>query len=209
MRLEDLVARARALAPPGERAILGITGPPGAGKSTLAERLAGALLAAGYPVRLVPMDGLHLADVALDRLGRRDRKGAADTFDGFGYLALLERIRAGGDHTVYAPSFHRELEQPLAGAIGVEPDDRLVITEGNYLLLGARPWTRVREQLAEVWYCALDDDVRRQRLVARHIEFGKAPDDAAEWVATVDEPNAQLVAATRGRADLIVDLATV
>lgn len=208
MRLEDLVARARALAPPGERATLGITGPPGAGKSTLAERLAGALLADGYPVRLVPMDGFHLADVALDRLGRRHRKGAADTFDGFGYLALLERIRAGGDHTVYAPSFHRELEQPLAGAIGVEPDDRLVITEGNYLLLGARPWTRVREQLAEVWYCALDDDIRRERLVARHVEFGKAPDHAAEWVATVDEPNAELVAATRDRADLIVDVAT-
>lgn len=209
MRLEDLAARARALAPPGERAILGITGPPGAGKSTLAERLAGALLADGYPVRLVPMDGFHLADVALDRLGRRDRKGAADTFDGFGYLALLERIRAGGDHTVYAPSFHRGLEQPLAGAIGVEPDDRLVITEGNYLLLGARPWTRVRAQLAEVWYCALDDDVRRQRLVARHVEFGKAPDHAAEWVATVDGPNADLVAATRGRADLIVDMASL
>lgn len=207
MLFEHLVARARALAPPGERAVLGITGPPGAGKSTLAGRLEQALVANGAAARLVPMDGFHLADIALDRLGRRDRKGAADTFDGFGYLALLGRIRVARDHTVYAPSFHRDLEQPLAGAIGIEPADELVITEGNYLLLDSRPWTHVRDQLAEVWYCALDDDVRRERLVARHVAFGKAPDHAAAWVASVDEPNAQLVAATRGRADLIVDMA--
>lgn len=208
MELEQLVARVGALAPPGRRAILGITGPPGAGKSTLAARLAGALPAEGVPARLVPMDGFHLADVALERLGARDRKGAVDTFDGFGYLALLQRARAGGAHAVYAPSFDRDLEQPLAGAIAIEPTDRLIITEGNYLLLGARPWTRIRDLLTEVWYCALPDDVRRQRLVARHVEFGKAPDAAAAWVDTVDEPNARLVAATRGRADLVIDMAS-
>jgi pantothenate kinase len=208
VQLEDLVARAGALVGPRRRAILGITGPPGAGKSTLAERLTAALLTEGVPARLLPMDGFHLPDVALERLGRRDRKGAVDTFDAFGYLALLERARVDSNHTVYAPSFHRDLEQPLAGAIPIEPADRLLVTEGNYLLLGARPWTRIRDLLAEVWYCALDDDLRRQRLIARHVEFGKAPDVAAEWVDTVDERNARLVAATRGRADLVVDMAT-
>ncbi|GHF39979.1 nucleoside/nucleotide kinase family protein [Streptomyces griseosporeus] len=203
---DDLLDRARALADRRPRAILGITGSPGAGKSTLAEQLVRALNGDGPPwVAHVPMDGFHLADVELERLGRRDRKGAPDTFDAAGYAALLRRLREEDDgEVVYAPGFERVLEQPLAGAIPVPPAARLVVTEGNYLLLETGAWARVRPQLDEVWFCELDEEERIRRLVARHEEFGKDHREAEAWVLGTDQRNADLVAATRERADLVV-----
>lgn len=204
--LEQLVARAAALTETRRRAILGITGCPGAGKSTLARHLVDALVGAGVPAVGVPMDGFHLADAALGRLGRQARKGAVDTFDGYGYLAMLARFGNELDHPVYAPDFDRTLEQPVAGSIAVTPETRLVVTEGNYLLSGERPWPQVRGRIDEVWFVDLDDDLRRERLVARHTEFGKSPADARQWVSAVDEVNAAGVMATRDLADLCVDL---
>jgi pantothenate kinase len=203
--LDRLVERARGLSA-GGRAILGITGPPGAGKSTLAARLVAEL---GPEAAWVPMDGFHLADAALDRLGLRDRKGAPETFDGWGYLALLRRLVTETDHPVYAPDFERTLEQPLAGSIRVDPSARLIVSEGNYLLHGASPWPTVRSALSEVWYVEVDESVRAQRLLARHVAFGKRPDAAAAWIEAVDEPNAALIARGRPHADLVVDLSTV
>jgi pantothenate kinase len=208
--VDALVHRAAALAAGPRRAVLGITGSPGAGKSTLAafllERL-GAALPDGA-VAHVPMDGFHLADVALKRLGLLHAKGAPDTFDAGGYVALLRRLRAAEpEDVVYAPMFERDLEQPLAGAIPVPRAVRLVLTEGNYLLLGNGRWREVGPLLDEVWFCDPDPDVRLARLTARHIEFGKEPDAAAAWVAAVDEPNAALVEATRERADVVVPAA--
>lgn len=203
--LDELLRRAQALAT-DRRATLGITGPPGSGKSTLAAALAGRLDPERRRVVYVPMDGFHLADDALVRLGRRDRKGAIDTFDGDGYLALLRRIRSETDRTVYAPAFERTIEQPIAGSIAIEPVTRLVVTEGNYLLASADPWPAVRAAIDEVWYCEADDEVRRQRLVARHIEFGKSEPDARRWVEVVDEPNARAIVATRDDADLVIDM---
>ncbi|GGW71475.1 nucleoside/nucleotide kinase family protein [Streptomyces caelestis] len=204
---DDLVHRARALPRGGRRAILGITGSPGAGKSTLAEHLVRDLNGSGAPwVAHVPMDGFHLADAELERLGLRDRKGAPDTFDAAGYAALLARLReeTHADDIVYAPGFERTLEQPLAGAIPVPPTARLVITEGNYLLLDTGAWSRVRPLLDEVWFCELPEPERIRRLVARHEQFGKAREEAQAWVSRSDQPNAELVATTRGRADLVV-----
>src|SRR5690606_26395233 len=153
----------------------------------------------------VPMDGFHLADAELVRLGRRDRKGAPDTFDAAGYAALLGRLREQrDDETVYAPAFERVLEQPVAGALPVPPAARLVVTEGNYLLCGEGAWARVRPLLDEVWFCAPDEDERVRRLVARHVRFGKPYDEAVAWVRRSDERNAALVAATRPSADLVV-----
>ncbi|MET7733492.1 nucleoside/nucleotide kinase family protein [Streptomyces sp. NPDC005402] len=211
LTFDDLVTRARSLAEPERRAVLGIAGSPGAGKTTLAEHLVRALNGPGEPwVAHVPMDGFHLADVELDRLGLRDRKGAPETFDAAGYAALLRRLREERDgDIVYAPGFERVLEQPIAGAIPVPPTARLVVTEGNYLLLGTGAWTRVRPALDEVWFCAPDEDERVRRLVARHEEFGKSHDEAVAWVLRSDQHNAELVAATRERADLVVPVSAL
>ncbi|MFD7936696.1 nucleoside/nucleotide kinase family protein [Streptomyces sp. NPDC059755] len=210
LTFDDLLVRARALAGDGRRrALLGITGGPGAGKTTLAERLVRELNATGDPwVAHVPMDGFHLADVELDRLGRRHRKGAPDTFDAAGYAALLRRLReeTDGEDLVYAPGFERVLEQPVAGAVPVPPTARLIVTEGNYLLVGTGAWTRVRAALDEVWFCETDEDERVRRLIARHEEFGKDHEEAVAWVLRSDQRNAELVATTRDRADLVVSL---
>nr|WP_272917792.1 nucleoside/nucleotide kinase family protein [Nocardioides flavescens] len=196
-RADDLLRAAA----PSERVLLGLAGAPGAGKSTL-----GAGLAAAYGCPVVPMDGFHLADVELIRRGLLERKGAPETFDAEGYAALLTRLRARPGHTVMAPAFERDLEQPVAGAIPVPPEARLVVTEGNYLLLDEPRWRAVRECLDSVWHLRLDDAVRRDRLVARHVASGKSPDAARAWVETVDEPNARLVDSAASRADFVVEV---
>jgi len=197
----ELVARARALARPGERRILGIAGAPGAGKSTLAGRLAAALGPAAAIT--VPMDGFHLAQRELERLGLADRKGAPETFDGAGYVALLRRLRERRDEVVYAPEFRREVEEPIAGAIPVPAGVPLVITEGNYLLLDGVPWAQVGPLLDERWFVDPGEDARLAWLTARHVLHGKAAEAAHRWARGPDQTNAALVARTRGRADLV------
>ena len=150
------------------------------------------------------MDGFHLADAQLSRLGALDRKGAPDTFDADGYAHLLHRVRTCPEETIYVPGFERTLEQPLAAALVVRPAARLVVTEGYYLLLDDPPWPAARAQLDQVWYVATDPALRLSRLVARHVEFGKPAAEAEAWVLRTDERNAELVAATADRADLVV-----
>jgi pantothenate kinase len=180
--------------------LLGIAGAPGSGKSTFA-----AALAAAYDAVVVPMDGFHLADVELTRRGLLDRKGAPETFDAEGYAALLGRLRA-REELVMAPAFDRTIEQPVAGALPVPASVDLVVTEGNYLLLDEPRWRAVRAQLDAVWHVVTADSARLERLVARHVEFGKSPAAARAWVDRVDQPNAVLVEAASSRADLVLDL---
>ena len=203
----DLLAReALALVRDRSRAILGIAGSPGAGKSTLVDGLVariGAAKGADW-VAHVPMDGFHLADAQLDRIGARGRKGAPDTFDAAGYAQLLERVKREVDDPVYVPGFDRTLEQPLAAALVVLPSARLVVTEGNYLLLDHPHWARARRAMDAVWFVASDERERIERLVARHVEFGKTPEEARAWVATTDQRNSELVAGMVGRADRVI-----
>jgi pantothenate kinase len=201
---EAHLTRVRALFGTGRRALLGVSGAPGSGKSTFASGLAERLRADGLSVALVPMDGFHLPQDELERRGLRDVMGRIDTFDADGYLTMLRALRDGSGRTIPAPDFDRTVEEPVPDAIEVGPDVDLVITEGNYLLDDESPWPDVRATLDEVWFVETDEARRLRRLLARHVEFGKSEDDALRWIERVDEPNARRIRATRSRADLVV-----
>lgn len=195
----ELAALVRSLVVPGRRFILGIAGEPGAGKSTVTQALVAELGAAH-----VPLDGFHLAKQAIAADDRSTRRGAIDTFDGDGYLNLLQRLRSGRDEVVYAPDFDRSIEEPIGSALPIERSAEIVISEGNYLLAAADPWPAARALFDEVWFVQLDPAVRRERLIRRHIEFGKTPLAAQEFVLRSDEANAALIAPTAAGADRIV-----
>jgi pantothenate kinase len=192
--IAHLLAAARA---DGRRRVLGIVGGPGAGKSTLAASLAGP------EVAVVGMDGWHLANSVLDRLGRHERKGAPDTFDAAGYVAFLARARSRGA-TVWAPEFRREIEEPIAGALEVPPSALVLVTEGNYLLLADPPWDGIRALLDEAWFLEPDEDVRRARLVARHERHGRSHAEAVARADGSDAANARMIAAAASRADRVI-----
>jgi pantothenate kinase len=198
LSVAEAIERAASMA---ARTLLGIAGCPGAGKSTMS-----AAITAGVPSSVVvPMDGFHMLNDDLIHLGRRDRKGAPDTFDVDAYVTMLSRVRRQvPGEVVTLPRYDPAASTPVPDAIAVGSEIDLVITEGNYLLVDYPPWSAVRPLLDEVWFVDVDDAVRVPRLIARHIEFGKSPDEAVEWVMRSDEANAAVVAATRGRADVVV-----
>ncbi len=199
MDLAQACSRAVSLANSGERVIVGIVGPPGAGKSTVTA----SLMASIADAVAVPMDGFHLSNEVLTDLGRRERKGAPDTFDVAGYVALLNRLR-GDAGTIYAPRFDRSLEESIGSAIPVPPECTLVITEGNYLLADDHGWSEVRTLLDEVWYLDVPREVLVSRLVARRMSDGHPEGEARTWVKDVDVPNMARVEATAARADRVL-----
>jgi pantothenate kinase len=201
--VQQLVQRAAALASRPGRTILGITGPPAAGKTTLAETLLAEL--APHAV-YVPLDGFHLAHHVLEDLGTVHRKGAPDTFDAAGYVALLRRLRDPAEGTVYAPEFRREIEDSVANAIPVPPEVPLVITEGNYLLVRAGPWAELAGLLDEVWYLDPDEPTRLRWLTDRHVRYGRDAATAAARATGPDQRNAELIEATKPHAGLVISV---
>ena len=204
--LPGLVERALERVVPGRRHLLGIAGAPGAGKSTVAEELVRSVRerAGAGAAALVPMDGFHCAEQVLRAWGRAQRKGAPDTFDVGGFAALLRRLRAADEDVVLAPEFRREIEEPVGSALPVPREVPLVVVEGNYLLLREGPWAALEGLLDETWFLEVHDEVRLQRLVARHERFGRSPEQARAWALGSDGANAEVVRATRSRADLVV-----
>ncbi|MBU2663825.1 nucleoside/nucleotide kinase family protein [Actinoplanes bogorensis] len=201
--LASLVESARALVADGQRRILGITGAPGAGKSTLAQQLTEAL---GDQAVLVGLDSFHLSNAELNRLGRHARKGAADTFDAAGYQALLRRLRPQTDEIVYAAEFDRSIEESIACVVPVRRETPLVVTEGNYLLVDDERWAATAALIDQVWYVDPGEDVRMERLIARHERFGRSPQEAHDRSYGSDQVNAELIGSTRPRAHRIVSL---
>lgn len=203
---DELTARALRLRSPGRRALLGIVGSPGSGKSTLAAELTVRINGSGGSAHaaVLPMDGFHLSNATLGDLGRAERKGALDTFDGWGFLALLRRVSAETSTTVYAPGFHREIETAVAADIPIGPETDLVIVEGNYLLAEPPPWNLVTDVFEETWFCEVPDDVRSTRLVHRHMAGGRSLDDSRAWARDVDGANAAFIESSRNRATIIL-----
>ncbi len=189
-----------------DRRIIGIVGKPGSGKSTVAEAL---VTAVGQGAALLPMDGFHLSNAVLESLGIADRKGAPHTFDVHGYVALLRRIRSEKYHPIYYPIFDREMEESITAQGVVKPNTHLIITEGNYLLLASDGWEEVRALLDEIWFVDVDDRLRLDRLIARHIRYGRSPSAAQAWAQGTDELNAIIVGESRERADVILNLGTL
>jgi pantothenate kinase len=217
LRSLDEVARViRGALVPGRRTLVAIVGAPGAGKSTIA-----ALLAPLIPAAILPMDGFHLPQAELVRLGRRDRMGAPDTFDVEAFLAVLTALNGNSGDRILAPGFDREIEEPIPDAIDISPEFPCVIVEGNYLLLDravgggtdtgtstetSTEWARAADQFDLSFYVDVDHRVRLARLVARHEQFGKSRADALAWALGPDEDNARMIAATATRADHTIRL---
>lgn len=192
MTLEQLAGRARS------HRVIGITGAPGAGKSTIA-----AALAARLGGVVLPMDGFHLPQARLVELARRERMGAPDTFDVDGFVRVLGDLRSSGG-TVLAPVFDREREEPVPDEIAIRPDVPHVIVEGNYLLHDSDGWERVAPLLDVTIFVTLARGIRQQRLIERHVRFGKNLEDATAWALGTDESNALLIEATAARADHVL-----
>jgi len=191
-----IVERARGL----RRIIVALAGPPGAGKSTLSERLLAALPAG--EAALVPMDGFHFDNAVLDAMALRNRKGAPETFDCAGLAAALRRIRS-GEGDVAVPVFDREADLARAGAAIIPAAARLILVEGNYLLLDRAPWSELAPLFDLTIVIEVPIEELQRRLLARWTELGRSEEAARGWVEGNDLPNARLVIEGSRRADIV------
>ncbi|GAB2884318.1 nucleoside/nucleotide kinase family protein [Nocardioides pacificus] len=209
MSAAEVLAEVRRRAAAAPRVVLGIVGPPGVGKTYVAARFRAVLQADGVPTETIAMDGFHLSNVQLDRLGLRERKGSPETFDVAGLVSLLRRIREPGAEAIFVPDYDRELHEPVAARRCVEPGTRVVVVEGNYLLHDAPGWAQVRALLDVAWHLDAPESLRGERLVARHVAGGRSPEEARVWVEQVDRPNAALIERGRTRADFLTDASRI
>ena len=186
-----------------QRFVLGVAGPPGAGKSTVAHQIAD-IASVHLATNVAPMDGFHRDNAELERLGILDLKGIPASFDAAAFVDHVARLSATPVGDVIWPTYDRSRQEVVPAGTVVGAGDRLVVVEGNYLLLDADPWSRLAELLDEVWYLDVPLAVLEPRLLARQ-RMGRDESQAAAKVASTDKPNAALVHATRHRADLILE----
>jgi pantothenate kinase len=194
--------------PVDERYLLGIAGYPGAGKSTDSEWLVSGVnkKIPQKPAMVVPMDGYHHSNERLQEMGLLELKGIPDTFDAEGFVELLKKLRTVTTSNVYCPLFDRSIEASIPDAIVIEPNHKLCVVEGNYLLLEKNAWKDCLQYFDEVWFLDVSFDTILPRLQQRHIDGGKTPEGAMAKVESTDLPNARLVEQTKNRAHRILDI---
>ena len=203
--LEELLIEVKNLLTRSERRIIvGIVGEPGAGKSTVTDFIFQNL--ENESAALLPMDGFHYSNQVLKRLGRTDRKGAPDTFDASGFTALLSRIKSEPHVDIYFPIFHRDIEESIAAEGVIPAGTKLIITEGNYLLLQSNGFAGIKPLLDESWYLQIDSQLRQSRLIERHQRFGKDPAAAKAWALGSDEQNGVIIRESAPEASRIIAL---
>jgi pantothenate kinase len=205
-----IAVRAKAaLAAAGKRIAVGIAGGPGVGKSTIAAQLVQGLNIETTDIAaLVPMDGFHMRHKKLVELGIAERKGAHDTFEGVAFAAFLMRARS-AKRAVHGPGYSREIEDVVDDAYVIPAEARILVVEGNYLLLPDPPWDLVRPLIDVAVFLHLDRRKVGARLMKRHAEHGLFDEKRnRSHVARVDLPNYDLVEKTRARADIAIDLET-
>jgi len=187
------------------RTLIGIVGKPGAGKSTVVEQIQNKFRS--YEVSVIPMDGFHLSNEELINLGRRNRKGAPDTFDVSGFISLIKKVKQEPQVDHKFPIFHREIEASVNDEGVVPKESKVIVIEGNYLFSEEHNWSGLFPLLDYTWFIEIDDEVRIERLIARHIRYGKTPVEAENWSRGSDEANARFIELTAHRASNIIKLA--